>query len=114
MAVTRNWATAAPAVALLSVAIYYAVWGGEYSAFDLWRLSDMQQAESEALAVTRAEVDSLRLRVALLEADPASIERVARERFGMIRDGELLYRFVEVKPTPEAALPSLDVSGSNR
>jgi hypothetical protein len=31
-----------------------------------------------------------------LESDDAAIERIARERFGMIREGEILYRFVPV------------------
>jgi cell division protein FtsB len=30
-----------------------------------------------------------------LESDSATIERVARERYGMIRRGEVLYRIAE-------------------
>ena len=81
---------------LLSVALYYAVWGGEYSAFDLRRLARQQEAERVRLAGARVLVDSLRLVAKRLEGDPATIEQVARERFGMIRPGEILYRFVEV------------------
>lgn len=81
---------------LLAVAAYYAVWGGEYSAFDLRQLARLQEQEAAALAATRAQVDSLRGHVERLDRDPATIERLARERFGMIRDGELLYRFVTV------------------
>jgi cell division protein FtsB len=83
---------------LVAVSLYYAVLGGEYSAFDLLRLGQMQEREQAALEVARVEVDSLRARATLLESDPATIERVARERFGMVRDGELLYRFVPVVP----------------
>ncbi|CAN5638643.1 hypothetical protein BH23GEM3_BH23GEM3_01050 [soil metagenome] len=101
MALSGSWSRAAASLVPLAVAVYYAVWGGEYSAFDLRRLAAMQQTEAEMLATTRAEVDSLRLRVARLENDPASIERVARERFGMIRDGEMLYRFVDVEPAAD-------------
>jgi cell division protein FtsB len=82
--------------AALAVALYYAVWGGEYSAFDLLRLRrDRREAEAR-LARDRREVDSLKAEAGRLESDPATIERVARERFGMIRDGETLYRFVPV------------------
>lgn len=81
---------------LVAVATYYGFWGGEYSAFDLGRLALRQQEEVSRLAVARAENDSLRALAAALESDPATIERVARERFGMVRDGEVLYRFVEV------------------
>ena len=82
--------------AVLALAGYYALWGGEYSAFHLLRLKK-ERAQAEArLARTRAEVDSLRALAGKLEKDDAEVERIARERFGMIRDGELLYRFVPV------------------
>ncbi|HEX2202464.1 MAG TPA: septum formation initiator family protein [Longimicrobium sp.] len=82
--------------AVLAVAAYYALWGGEYSVFDLLTLErDTRDAEA-ALARTRREADSLRAEAKRLEDDPATIERVARERFGMIREGEVLYRFVPV------------------
>jgi cell division protein FtsB len=81
---------------ILALAGYYALWGGEYSAFHLVRLRQEHAAAELHLAAVRAEVDSLKKVAAALENDDASIERVARERFGMIRDGELLYRFVPV------------------
>jgi cell division protein FtsB len=86
-------------VACTSIALYYALWGGEYSAFDLGRIAELQLSERQRLAETQAEVDSLRLVVEQLESDPAAIESFARERFGMIREGETLYRFVQVEPT---------------
>ena len=91
--------------AILVVAVYYAVWGGEYSAFDLRRLHREQSDVSARVDATRLEVDSLRQVAKLLEDDPATIEAVARERFGMIRDGELLYRFVKVSPERKVDRP---------
>ena len=101
----RRVASRAVAGSLVTIAAYYAFWGGEYSAFDLGRLGVRQQEEAGRLAITRAEVDSLRALAAALESDPATIERVARERFGMVREGEVLYRFVELETeAPEVAL----------
>ena len=40
-------------------------------------------------------VEALRAREDSLMNDSATIERLARERYGLIRDGEKLYRFVE-------------------
>jgi cell division protein FtsB len=80
----------------LAVAGYYALWGGEYSAWDLVRLRRERAAAEEQLAATRAGVDSLRQLSVRLERQDSAVERIARERFGMIRDGELLYRFVPV------------------
>jgi cell division protein FtsB len=88
--------------AVVTAAAYYALWGGTYSAFDLRRLREAQAEEQAKLGAAKSRVDSLQALAARLESDPATLERVARERFGMIRDGELLYRFVEVDPPPSA------------
>ena len=102
----RKIASRGVAVALLGVAGYYAIFGGEYSALDLRRLAVQQEVEAQRLADTRQQVDSLQAVIGLLEDDPATIEAVARERFGMVREGEILYRFVEVTPdTEEPASP---------
>ena len=93
------------AAAVLAAALYYAAFGGEYSAFDLLRLKRDRRGAERDLARTRREVDSLKARALKLERDPATIERVARERFGMIREGETLYRFVPVDSAAPAAKP---------
>jgi cell division protein FtsB len=81
---------------LLTAAVYYAVFGGEYSVFELRATRADIEVTGEQLAEVKARIDSLRAWADSLENDPATIERVAREDFGMIRDGEMLYRFVEV------------------
>jgi cell division protein FtsB len=80
---------------LVGAAAYFAIFGGEYSLLDLWRLQRQHERElaelkrlQDSLAVLRARVDSL-------ERDPALIERLARERYGLIREGERLYLFAE-------------------
>ena len=80
---------------VLGVALYYALFGGEYSVFELRRLSTRVEQEQQRLDSLRVEVDSLEARADSLENDSATIERIARERYGMIRPGERLYRFVE-------------------
>ena len=91
--------------AVLAVALYYAAFGGEYSAVDLLRLKRDRRGAEAQLARTRREADSLRVQARKLESDPATVERVARERFGMIREGETLYRFVPMDSAPAAARP---------
>ena len=88
---------------LLGVAVYYAVWGGEYSSFDLRRLHNQREAAAEGLTLSEAQVDSLGALAKRLDGDRATIEAVARERFGMVKEGELLYRFVPVEPEPAPA-----------
>ena len=80
----------AGAVALLVLA----AWGGEYSTAD-WITIRRQLAEERAkVAELRIEIDSLAKLAHDLETNPAVQERVAREQFGMIRNGEVLYRIV--------------------
>ncbi len=67
---------------------------GEYSTLD-WltlrrQLADERQAERDL----EAELDSLGRLARALESDPVAQERAAREEFGMIRKGEILYRLV--------------------
>ena len=78
--------------ALIAVALFFAVQGGEYSTRDLYVL------QSRTRAVTR-EVDSLGRFLKLVKSDSATQERIAREEFGMVRgDKEILYRFGEAPP----------------
>jgi cell division protein FtsB len=55
----------------------------------------------------RAEVDRLRARRDSLLHDSATIERVARERYGLIRDGERLYRFADPQDSATDSMAAL-------
>ncbi len=79
--------------AVLLVAGYYAVFGGEYSLLDTLDVDRERLAAMETLEAMNHRADSLRLRADSLEQDDRTLETLARERFGMIRDGEILYRF---------------------
>ena len=80
---------------LLLAAVYYAVFGGEYSIFELREARADLEAERAALVVVQQEIDSLEVWADSLRSDDATIERIAREEYGMIRPGETLYRFVD-------------------
>ena len=80
---------------LVVIAAYFALFGGEYSLLELRRLRSDLAAEQMRLEAARAEIARLEARVDSLENDSATIERIARERYGLIRPGERLYRFVQ-------------------
>jgi cell division protein FtsB len=80
---------------LLAGAAYFALFGGEYSLLEVRRIRAERESERVRLEEVRAEVDRLEARVDSLEHDSATIERIARERWGLIRPGERLYRFAE-------------------
>jgi cell division protein FtsB len=83
----------------LLLALYFALQGGEYGILDLRQLRKAEVEESTAVARLNRMVDSLERLARAIERDPRMQERVARERFGMLRKGEFLYRLV---PTTES------------
>jgi cell division protein FtsB len=89
--------------AIAAAAIYFALFGGEYGFFALRRLEHQQVREEAAVQALRAEVDSLRARQDSLENNPATLERIARERYGLVGKGERLYRFTEAAPTSDSS-----------
>jgi cell division protein FtsB len=81
--------------ALLVGAAYFAVFGGEYGLFELHGVRGELELESARLDSARAELARLQARADSLERDSATIERLARERHGLIRPGEKLFRFAD-------------------
>lgn len=77
---------------LLGLAVYYAFFGGEYSLLELRRARTEIEAKERELEVLNRTLDSLQAWVDSLQNDSATLERLAREKFGMIREGEILYR----------------------
>jgi cell division protein FtsB len=81
-------------IAGLAFALYFALQGGEYGTLDLLQLRREAAEERENVAQLQRMVDSLTKVATGIEKDPRVQERVARERFGMLRKGEFLYRLV--------------------
>ena len=76
------------------VGLTFGFFGGRYGTLDWWRMRQDLAAEEAALNRLYVEIDSLQQVADALETDSATQERVARERFGMLRDGEILYKVV--------------------
>ncbi|MDQ3224842.1 MAG: septum formation initiator family protein [Gemmatimonadota bacterium] len=75
-------------------ALYFALQGGEYGTLDLLQLRRNEAEEHANVLRLERVVDSLMKAAVGIELDPRVQERVARERFGMIKKGEFLYRLV--------------------
>jgi cell division protein FtsB len=82
----------------MGFALYFAFQSGEYGTLDLRQLRHAVSQESTHVARLQHVVDSLERVAIAIERDPRMQERVARERFGMLKPGEFLYRLV---PTTE-------------
>ena len=88
--------------ALIGLSVYFALFGGEYSVFDVGRVR-AERVDLERRLVELEQVNEcLRAWALALESDSATIERLARERYGMIREGEVLYRFTGPADPPSA------------
>jgi len=72
--------------------VYYAVEGGEYGASDLLgQRDDVAELEAE-LALLRDTVAVLDTTLARVSTDDFTLERIAREEYGLVRgEKELLY-----------------------
>jgi cell division protein FtsB len=82
--------------ALIAVAVFFAVQGGEYSTRDLYVLHSRTRVVTREVDSLQRQVDSLGRFLKLVKSDSATQERIAREEFGMVRgDKEILYRFGE-------------------
>jgi len=95
----------------LLLGLYYALFGGRYSVFEL-RRAEQERVESEAeLERLKVENDSLRIWADSLANDLRVLERFAREELGMTQANEVLYRF-EATDTLAATADSAGVPGA--
>jgi len=79
---------------VLLLAAIFAVQGGEYSTWAWLELRAQAREEARLIEELEGAIDSLRSQAELLETDPLVQERVAREDYGMIREGEFIYFLV--------------------
>ena len=87
--------------AVVAGSVAFAVEGGEFGTIDLFKQRREQTRVRRSIDSLQRVVDSLRRYRDLVERDPATQERIAREMFGMVRgDKELLYRFADSSSKP--------------
>ena len=82
-------------LAVGSAAAWFAIQGGEYGTFDLFRQHRQRVRLVREIDSLGRIVDSLRRYKQGVLTDPKTQERIAREEFGMVRGKELLYRIAE-------------------
>ena len=91
--------------ALIGLSVYFALFGGEYSVFEVGRVRAEKVELEQRLVELEQANDCLRAWADALETDSATIERLARERYGMIRPGEVLYRITGPSDSPPTGSP---------
>jgi cell division protein FtsB len=84
----RRLAWGAGLVAVLA----FAIEGGEYGTSDLLAQREKKAALADTLEQLRDSVETLKREVKLVTSDPARLEHLAREEYGMVKgEKELLY-----------------------
>ncbi len=77
---------------IVALALYVAVAGGEHSLMEAQRARAELAGKHAELLTVRHEIDSMHVWIDSLRHHDDALERLARERYGFIRDGEYLYR----------------------
>lgn len=89
----RSWTRAALALLLMLTAV------AVLKSYRDLRQARHSEAELETrIAGTEERIDALRARRDLLEEDPATLERLAREELSMVKDGDLVLLLPEARP----------------
>lgn len=95
MKATRNFRSLAllAAIAVAATVVFFFLFGSQ----GVVRPFVQQKRDRAAIAAYRRTVDSLQNEIRKLTNDTAYIERMAREKLGMARRNETVYKFIEKK-----------------
>ena len=93
---------------VLALAVYFIVLGGDYSLFEARQAEGRLDARQAEIRDVRHEIDSMRARIDSLRHSDEALERFAREHYGLIRDGEYLYRISDPEEDGTPAPPVSD------
>jgi cell division protein FtsB len=82
-------------VSVVAVAVMAVLTFGDRGFLDVYRLYSMENARAKEVAEAQAKIDSLKAEIERLKNDTAYIERIAREKLGMAKKDEVIFKFVE-------------------
>lgn len=93
----RRLAAAALSLAIVGV-LGYVYLGGSHGLIRIYQLRRQREVLRHQILELQAEREIMMKENRELREEPAAIERVAREELGMVKGGEVVYRFVEPEP----------------
>ena len=112
--IPQRWVIYAFVALFLSLSLFTIF--GERGVVHLWRLRGEKKKLSERYFRLQTENEIFRERIYKLNHDNLYLEKVAREELGLVRPGEIVYRFSSSEPErnrtttiseiPSALLPS--------
>ncbi len=98
------WGRRIVTASAVGAVLYFAVEGGEWGTVALLRQRSHTRALTDSVTGLARVVDSLETYKKRVENDAALQERIAREQFGYVRPGEVVYKVVDpVRPDSTSA-----------
>jgi cell division protein FtsB len=88
---SQRWAVYLFSSLLVALSLFTAF--GERGVFHLWRLWDEKKHLAEKNFLLQRENETLRERASRILHDDRYLEKIAREELGLIKPGEMVYRF---------------------
>jgi cell division protein FtsB len=82
---------------------------GDRGAIHLWRLEEEKKRLDERNFALQKENEGLRDRIHRLRYDDLYLEQVAREELGLVRPGEVIYRFGSSQSKPNRTKPLSEI-----
>lgn len=81
-----------------ALALFLVIWFGFFDTYSLWTRYQLERERNDLInrmEVLVEDTQELRKKIEALQNDPALLERIAREEYGMRRPGETIYRIRE-------------------
>ena len=101
----ERWSGSARFLFLLVFALFISVGVrslfGDRGVVEFWRMRTKAQGLESGVAALRAELAQEMVAVRALKGDDQTIERLARERLGMIKPGEVTYLLLDLPISPD-------------
>ena len=99
--VSRHWLSYTLAALLVTFALFTVF--GDRGLIHFWRLSEEKRKLDERNFRLQRTNEALRERIYRLRHDNRYLEKIAREDLGLVRHGEIVYRFISTESKGKVA-----------
>lgn len=79
-------------IGLFAIVLYFC-FGGQYNFYNLWKLNRQKSELEHLIGTNEQEREDLQMQIDKLKNDSTYIEKIAREKFRMGKQGEKIYIF---------------------
>ena len=84
-------------ILVLFITIAVIILSGDQGIFTMYKTGRRMKAMRRELELSREVIDSLNTEIKRLRSDTGYMEKIAREKLGMAKKNEKMYKFIEEK-----------------